>query len=236
MAAQPYAPNPQAPVPALPAMPAPTTVKIAAGAIFAIAGIALIDFVLGLVLTAQITNAAKEAGLVEGLAYGTTLVSSVIGMIFRVSLSVVLGIFILKRHNWARIVCFIMGGIGTLISLLGMAGLSVQSAQLHEESSTSYGRFSSAVEKILALADLATLLGIILSILVIILSITIVVLLLLPASNQFFAPKNQGAMYPGQPVVPGAPAAYNQQVGYQQVPNAQQSYDPYQNPQNPYQG
>ncbi|MDO5749761.1 MAG: hypothetical protein Q4P78_00970 [Rothia sp. (in: high G+C Gram-positive bacteria)] len=212
MAAQPYAPYPQAPVPAVPAAPAPTTVKIAAGAIFGIALIALIDFVLDLILTAQITNVAKEVGVTEGLTYGTTLVGGVIGMIFRVSLSVVLGIFILKRHNWARIVCFIMGGIGTLVSLLVIAGVCVASARLHEGSSVDYGSYSSTAEKIFALVDLATLLGIIVNSLVIVLSITIVVLLVLPASNQFFAPKEPAIMYPVQPVVPGAPAAYNPQV------------------------
>ena len=127
---QPYGYAPAPPPPphqgAPPAVERPTTVRAGIGAFVA-------NLVLGLVasiatfaqlddlVAQQLRQAASDVQVSEELIRTGIVVGSVIGLII-VALQVLVLWFAWQGRNWARIVLWVLGGLGVLSGLAGLAG------------------------------------------------------------------------------------------------------------------
>ncbi|MDO5749760.1 MAG: hypothetical protein Q4P78_00965 [Rothia sp. (in: high G+C Gram-positive bacteria)] len=184
MAAQPYAPNPQAPVPVDKTIPAPLTVKIAAGLVFAIAGLSLISLVLTIIFTIQTNDVLEKMRYVRDASDDGSLIRSVLYDLLRTTISISIGRALLKGSKGARNVCFVLGILGPLVNL---GFLYMQGMELDYAHKAAYGTRNAYVRDLLDIYENAYLSSAIMVAIVVLLSITIIVLLALPASSRFFA-------------------------------------------------
>jgi hypothetical protein len=130
-----YAPAPSAPTGygAPPAMERPSTVRFGIGAFIA-------NLVLGLVanivvfadidpLIAQARAAADGQDLTDDVIRAGLVIGAVIGLVM-VALNILFLWFAWQGRNWARIVLWVLGGLGVASGLVGLAGGTAQSGFL----------------------------------------------------------------------------------------------------------
>jgi hypothetical protein len=110
-------------------MERPTTVRVGIGAFVA-------TLILGLVAAAvQFSDPddlidellAQDASLTEDVARTALTVGIVIGLLFVAAQALFIW-FAWKGRNWARIVLFVLGGLGVVFGLAGLAGDSATGA------------------------------------------------------------------------------------------------------------
>jgi hypothetical protein len=130
-----YVPAPSAPTGygAPPSMERPTTVRAGIGAFVA-------GLVLGLIanivvfadtdsLVAQARAAAGGEALTDDAVRAALVIGAVVGLVF-VALEVLFLWFAWQGRNWARIVLWVLGGLGVVSGLIGLASGSSQSGFL----------------------------------------------------------------------------------------------------------
>jgi hypothetical protein len=117
------------PVPPLPppgsAPPRPTTVTIAAGLMLVMAVLEFISAALSIAVTKHVDDVLASYGTSTGTTQ-YSLYGSIIGGIIAVILLVALAIVNLRGQNWARIVAFVVAGLG--IACCGCGSVSLFSA------------------------------------------------------------------------------------------------------------
>jgi hypothetical protein len=105
-------------------MERPTTVRAGIGAFVASLILSLIVSIVTFAdMDALVTEAMVASGdpaVTEDIARAGLVVGVVIGLVF-FALEVLFLWFAWKGHNWARIVLWILGGIGVLFGLVGLA-------------------------------------------------------------------------------------------------------------------
>lgn len=101
----------------------PSSVKNAVNLIWVSIALSVIGTILTVVMLDSLVDTALEAGN-TGVSADTlragVIVGAIIWLVLSVGVSILLAVFIGKGHNWARIVYTILGGIGILLTLLGL--------------------------------------------------------------------------------------------------------------------
>jgi len=162
-----------------PRPPRPATVTAAAGAMLLVVVLNLIGSVISIANTDTINDAVeKEVGSQSGGA-GNNAVTQIIGIGFSLVFSiafVVLALLILRGSNGGRIGTWVVSGLWLVCGFCGLAA----------------SFFLLAVDGIPAWLTAYTIVS---SVVNVILYIVIIVLLMLPASNAYFKPPQQGQFY-----------------------------------------
>ncbi|MEU7865724.1 hypothetical protein [Dactylosporangium sp. NPDC049140] len=208
----------------------PSTVSLASTLLFAAAGLEVINVVLSLLYAGKIAEGTKkvyeDAGLTAG-STATTSIGSTVGVILGfiiIVILVLLGYFVSRGNQVARVLTWVVGGIALCCSALGLgATLFAQTfwdqARKTSPELPSWDRYQEIVYSQVPgwYQPLTTVLSIL-----IVLAIAIpIVLLALPASHPYFRKAEQqweppvpgsggpggypGPGYPGQPGQPGQP-------------------------------
>jgi len=121
MTDQPYTGGPDAPTPAA-VDPAP--VKTAVTLMFARAALTILGFLVGLTQQDALRTAVRKANPnvdVDAAVKTALTVTIVLGIIF-VVLYILLALQVRKGRNWARIVTWVVAGLGVLGGLASLAG------------------------------------------------------------------------------------------------------------------
>ncbi|GAA3449314.1 hypothetical protein [Dactylosporangium matsuzakiense] len=205
----------------------PSTVSLASTLLFVAAGLEVISVVLSLLYAGKIAENTKkiyeDAG-VQANANASTSIGSTVGVVFGfliVVILVLLGYFVSRGNQVARILTWVVGGIALCCSVIGL-GASLLTQTFWDAGRRTYGElptWDSAKEAMYAgipgwYEPVSTILGIL-----IVLAIAVpIILLALPASHPYFrkqeaqweppVPGSGGpGGFPGQPGEPGQPGA-----------------------------
>lgn len=89
-------------------------INVAVGVVSSLIALTMMDQLINEALeqqNAQMTEEAAQAGIVVGIVIGLVLVAIWLAIAFQMR----------KGRNWARIVLAVLGGIGVIMSVIGMA-------------------------------------------------------------------------------------------------------------------
>jgi hypothetical protein len=183
----------------------PATVTIASALLIVVAVVYVISFIMALSIVGTMTEifeeefAGTEADGMEGVVAGATIAGSAINLLIAIGL-VVLAVLNNKGKNPARIVTWVLGGIGLCCAGFGLLGSGLSSSfggsgDVDQERLEQ--RLSDALPSWFEATSLAT------TIISIIALAGALLLLALPPSNEFFRK-------PQQPFEPPPPPAYPQ--------------------------
>jgi hypothetical protein len=195
------------------AKPRPGTVTLASALLYLCGAIQLISIIPAFMAIAPVRSVIEEefAGDPNAdTALTATTIAIVIGVIFAVVIGVgaiVLGALIRRGKNPARIVTWVVAGIGVLCMGCGLAGSALQ------DSLTSVGAANAESAEIQqrildATPGWTTVWENVTNVIVLVALVAVIILLAVPASNEFFRKEQEvwvPPTDPGQPPYPPAP-------------------------------
>jgi hypothetical protein len=199
------------------AKPRPGVVSAASLLLYLVGIIQLGSVVIGLLQIGPIRKVVDEqfAGKPEGNVAGTAaIVGIVIGVALAVFIAVgaiVLGVLVGKGKNPARIVTWVLAGIGTLCTGCGLASNAISGSLTSsmQQANPDQAELSKQIQD--AIPSWMTTVSTVTNVLVLICLLLVIILLALPASNDFFR-KEQEVWVP--PTYPPATGGY----GYPPAP------------------
>jgi hypothetical protein len=104
---------------------APPSIRTSVNLVWAIVAMSVLSAVVTFIFIDDIIATALQdqgtAGVSEGTVRASATVSAVVGVVLFGALWIVLGIFLRKGANWARIVLSILAGLGVVFGLFGLA-------------------------------------------------------------------------------------------------------------------
>lgn len=199
----------------------PGAVTAAAYLLFLVAVLIVVDAVISIVTAGAVADATRKAYESAGLPTtqtGFTQATAIFGGVFYLLLAVglgVLGVLDLRGKNPARIVTWVVGGLGVLCFCLGAVGSAVggsllsglpkarngvSAADLAKQIQDAQPSWLQPTQTTLAIINLLAL-------------ILVIILLALPASNAYFRRPAAPTVDPGVPTYPppyGQPPQYGQ--------------------------
>jgi hypothetical protein len=98
----------------------PASVNTAVNLIWANIALSVLSTVLTFVYLDSIVEQASGGAVTEDAARSAAIVGAFIGLLIGAGLYLLLGIFIGKGRNWARIVYTILGALGIIFGLIGL--------------------------------------------------------------------------------------------------------------------
>lgn len=142
---------------------------------------------------ADASLAESSAAVVIGAAYGGAVLTVVVAVLF-----VILGLFVNKGKQWARVTTWVIGGIGLCCCGFGLAGQALTSSLT---TGSQGGVDQDAITKGLAeqIPSWTTSVSIVITVVQLLALLTVIILLALPPSNNFFrkpAPEWTPPAYP----------------------------------------
>jgi len=212
----------------------PGVVTAAAYLLYLVAALEVVNAIITFATLGPVTDAIQDAyagttlsdsaeSIITAVYAGGAVLNLVLGAGFAV-----LGAFDSRGKNWARIVTWVIGGIGLCCLGAGLGSKSISSS-MQTGSDTAGGPTADEVQRRLndALPSWYTPVSTTTTVLVLLILLVVIILLALPKSNEFFRkqPAADGWDQPG-----GYPAYPGQATPY---PPAAQSYPP---PAPPYPG
>jgi hypothetical protein len=204
----------------------PATVTAASGLLFVCAAVEVASVVLSVIRIGPVLSVLNDE-FANSSAADTVRATFTVGIIAGVVIAavfaigtVVLGLLLRKGKNPARIVTWVLGGIGVLCYACGLGGSALGSS-LNGMGATS-NPDAEAIQKRLteAVPGWQTALGTAASVVLLLALLAVIILLALPASNEFFRkeqevwvppswPGDGGAGYP-QPLPPAPSGPFGQ--------------------------
>jgi hypothetical protein len=102
---------------------APPSIRTSVNLVWAIVGMSVLSAVVTFIFIDDIAAALQDqgAGVSESTVRASAIVSAVVAVVVFGALWIVLGIFLRKGANWARIVLSILAGLGVVFGLFGLA-------------------------------------------------------------------------------------------------------------------
>lgn len=204
----------------------PATVTAASALLYVVAATQLISIVVSLLSIGPIQDAVEEAltadsGIDADSVRAFTIAGVVIGVVISLIFAVgaaVLGMLVGKGKNPARIVTWVLGGIGVLCYSCSLAGSAVSSSMAGLGGSDADADLQRRIED--AIPGWVNAVSITTTIVSLLALLAVVILLALPASNDFFRKEEevwvpptwpQGGQPPAPPTQPPYPPAPPQQ-------------------------
>jgi hypothetical protein len=103
---------------------APPSIRTSVNLVWAIVAMSVLSAVVTFIFIDDIVATALDgqvAGVDESTVRASATVSALVGVVVFGALWIVLGIFLRKGANWARIVLSILAGLGVVFGLFGLA-------------------------------------------------------------------------------------------------------------------
>jgi hypothetical protein len=102
---------------------APPSIRTSVNIVWAIVAMSVLSAVVTFIFIDDIAAALQDqgAGVSESTVRASAIVSAVVAVVVFGALWIVLGIFLRKGANWARIVLSILAGLGVVFGLFGLA-------------------------------------------------------------------------------------------------------------------
>jgi hypothetical protein len=199
----------------------PATVTVASILLYVVAGLQVIGAVIALVTLSTLTNAARDAYAGTTLPDGRSLADlAVTGMTFAViggavlQLLLAVGFVVLGRldskgKNPARIVTWVVGGLGLCCAGSGLVNAALGGFNVRMSGTSTTGPDPAEVAQKLkdAMPAWDQPVTIAIQLVSVCALIAVIVLLALPAANVFFRKQPPQTADPGYPTYPSAPPA-----------------------------
>jgi hypothetical protein len=213
----------------------PATVTVASALLYLVAALQVASIAvsfLSLGVTRQVIN-DQFAGTPNADAVGTAttvaiIVAICVGVVFAVG-TTVLGVLVGRGKNPARIVTWVLGGLGVLCYGCGLAGTAVSSSLTSSLSGTADPQTEELQRRLRdAIPAWQTAVSTVSQVLFLLLLLAIIILLALPASNDFFRRDQEVWVPPTWTPGPGGgyPPPPSPGTGYPPPPSPGTGYPP----------